>query len=235
MKTFLQNTLKTLALIAAVCLAPLASAQNPYCGNPGFGPILPPPAVSDGYFLGVTVSTVEIDVVGGGIDIGEPDSGPVVAVAPGYGEAVYGQRINTIVPNSPAFHAGLEPGDILIDANGFPMDSLADLQHSINTSEGILEMKVLDSRSGNMVWVVAETDPTKTSPLFAAQVQATQQSVQRKNRSLGVNNGSNAARQPRTFQTARSDNMRQSVRNAAVNAVQSELKRRLPIRRGGRN
>lgn len=233
MKTFLQNTLKTLALIAAVCVAPLASAQGLKCyPGPGpVGPIQPPPVVSDGYFLGVTVSTVEVDVVGGGIDIGEPDSGPVAFVAPGYGEAVYGQRINTIVPNSPAFHAGLEPGDILIDGNGFPMDSLADLQHAINTSEGILEMKVLDNRSGNLMWVVAETDPTNTSPVFAAQVQAKQQSVQRKNRSLGVNNSSNAPRSQRIYQ----NNLPTKQRVQAANELRSQMKRRLPIRRRGRN
>jgi hypothetical protein len=111
------------------------------------------------------------------------------------------------------------------------MDSLADLQHAINTSEGILEMKVLDNRSGNLMWVVAETDPTNTSPVFAAQVQAKQQSVQRKNRSLGVNNSSNAPRSQRIYQ----NNLPTKQRVQAANELRSQMKRRLPIRRRGRN
>jgi membrane-associated protease RseP (regulator of RpoE activity) len=87
---------------------------------------------------------------------------------PGYGEQVYGQRINNIVPNSPAFHAGLEPGDILVNANGIALDSDEILRAAIAESEGYMEIQVLDSRSGAMVWVVAETDPQNPVPAFAS-------------------------------------------------------------------
>jgi membrane-associated protease RseP (regulator of RpoE activity) len=91
---------------------------------------------------------------------------------PGYGEQVYGQRINRIVPNSPAFHAGLEAGDVIINANGYAMDSRQQLQAAINTSQGYLEMQVLDSRSHQLVWVVAQTDSQGGGPLAAARPQS---------------------------------------------------------------
>ena len=71
------------------------------------------------------------------------------------GQTVYGQRINTVVPHSPAYHAGLEPGDIIADANGRAMDSPHALRMAIQQSQGYLEMKVLDSRTGRLTWVVA--------------------------------------------------------------------------------
>lgn len=243
MKTTIRSLL---ALIALVSLAPLASAQQTFC--PPTDPILPGPGpVTDGYFLGVKVSTVPVDLYGGGGGGGGEESGPVTMVVPGAGETVYGQRINYIVPNSPAYNAGLEEGDILLDANGYPMDSLDDLQYAISTSEGILEMKVLDYRSGQLLWVIAETDPTNTSPVYAAQVKSKQMSASRKNRSNGSmqmrpRNNNN----PRTFSSPRNNNprggnnqrrgsnLRQQVEQASSVLRSLTGGRRGPIRRGGR-
>ena len=145
---------------------------------------------SFGLLLGVYTSTVPVDIYGGGQ---QPATGPSdvgVRVVPGYGDTVYGQRINQVVPNSPAFHAGLEPGDVIVDANGVPMDSKQDLVAAIQASQGYLEMKVVDARSGQLVWVVAETDPQQSNPVLAtrnqqnnnAPVLRTQQQPSRRNR-----------------------------------------------------
>jgi membrane-associated protease RseP (regulator of RpoE activity) len=133
--------------------------------EPGFRP-LPAPAPAPApasYFLGVYTSTVAVSLPGGGAA-----DGPQAYVVPGYGEQVYGQRINSIVPNSPAFHAGLEPGDILVNANGIALDSDEILRGAIAESEGYMELQVLDSRSGALVWVVAETDPQSPVPAVAS-------------------------------------------------------------------
>ncbi|MEX0937843.1 MAG: PDZ domain-containing protein [Pirellulales bacterium] len=111
-----------------------------------------PQPVPASYFLGVYTSTVP---VGQG---GAVASGPQVRVVPGYEQQVYGQRVNNIVPNSPAFHAGLEPGDVIINANGYSMDSDQHLRAAIADSQGYLEMQILDSRSGQIVLVVAEPE-----------------------------------------------------------------------------
>lgn len=232
MKTTIRSLL---ALIAFVSLAPLASAQKNFCTDPV--PLPGPPAV-DGYFLGVTVSTVPVDLYGGGGDGGDDSGTPVTFVVPGAGETVYGQRINSVVPNSPAFYAGLEPGDILIDANGYPMDTLDDLHYAINTSEGILEMKVLDGRSGQLLWVVAETDPTNNSPVFASKVKAKKLSAQRKNQSSSSpqtrTRNSNSNNQRSGNQQRRGSNLRQQLQDASSALRSLTGSRRGPIRRGGR-
>jgi membrane-associated protease RseP (regulator of RpoE activity) len=131
--------------------------------EPGFRPLPAPAPAPASYFLGVYTSTVAVSLPGGGAA-----DGPQAYVVPGYGEQVYGQRINNIVPNSPAFHAGLEPGDILVNANGIALDSDEILRGAIAESEGYMELQVLDSRSGALVWVVAETDPQSSVPMVAS-------------------------------------------------------------------
>jgi membrane-associated protease RseP (regulator of RpoE activity) len=128
------------------------------------GPVPSPQPAPSAYFLGVYTSTVAISLPGAG----PVDGGPQAYVVPGYGEQVYGQRVNQIVPNSPAFHAGLEPGDILVNANGTAMESEDILRAAIAQSEGYMELQVLDSRSGQLVWVVAETDAQNSVPMVAS-------------------------------------------------------------------
>jgi hypothetical protein len=128
------------------------------------GPVPSPQPVPSSYFLGVYTSTVAISQP----DAGPVDGGPQAYVVPGYGEPVYGQRINRIVPNSPAFHAGLEPGDTLINANGTAMESEEILRAAIAQSEGYMELQVLDGRSGQLVWVVAETEAQNSLPMVAS-------------------------------------------------------------------
>jgi membrane-associated protease RseP (regulator of RpoE activity) len=126
-------------------------------------PLPSPEPAPASYFLGVYTSTVVVSGAGG-----TPEEGPAAYVVPGYEQEVYGQRVNQIVPNSPAFHAGLEPGDILVNANGYALDSQDILRAVIASSEGYMEIQVLDSRSGQLVWVIAETDPQNSQPMVAA-------------------------------------------------------------------
>ncbi len=201
MKTQLLTTL-ALSAALALCVATPARAQFggknfpvppitwPFpttkpCPHP---PVCPTPSPSFGsYFLGVYTSTVPVENQGG--------IGPVAAsggyqtrVAPGYGSTVYGQRINQIVPNSPAFHAGLEPGDIILDANGTPMDSREDLIAAIQNSQGYLEMKVVDRNTGGIQWVVAQTDPQNTNPVYSTQTNRNRNGFQGGNSEASRNN-----------------------------------------------
>ena len=127
-------------IVATTILSPVQAQQcKTRCTNPNPSPS---PVYSD-YFLGVYTSTVPVD---SNTTVPQPvaaSGGNQVYVVPGYGEPVYGQRINRVVPNSPAYHAGLEPGDIILDANGYAMDSRADLIAAIQQSQGYLQIKVL--------------------------------------------------------------------------------------------
>ncbi len=104
------------------------------------------------YRLGVQARTVTVD---GSTPIEASNQRVGVRVAPGYGEAVYGQLIVSVAPDSPAYHAGLEPGDIIVDANGVPMDNGQNLSYAVQNSGGRLEMKVVDVRTNQLTWVVA--------------------------------------------------------------------------------
>ena len=163
--------MKTRLLTLAALIVTLSSispvlAQNygSRCTNPN--PYPTPQPVPSGHFLGVYTSTVPVDLGNTGSQPMARSNRIETRVVPGYGESVYGQRINQIVPNSPAFHAGLEPGDIILDANGYPMDSKQDLSAAIQASQGYLEMKVLDGRSGQLMWVVAQTDSQNPTPVL---------------------------------------------------------------------
>ena len=166
------RTLSLVALIAAASLnlvsPSLAQNYKTRCSQPQPcpGPELPGP-VAASYFLGVYTSTAPVSgynpqpVANGG--------GNAALVVPGYGETVHGQSIDQVVSNSPAYHAGLEPGDIIVSANGYSMESKEDLVAAIQYSEGYLEMQVLDSRSGELQWVVAEPEAQGTTPVLTSQ------------------------------------------------------------------
>ncbi|MCA9167910.1 MAG: PDZ domain-containing protein [Planctomycetales bacterium] len=167
----MKTTCRLIAAAAAILIASQAAhAQQSFCTTPSCPPTCPPfvpgpnPAPAPSYFLGVYTSTVPVEM--GGQQQPASKGGVQAFVVPGYGQTVYGQRINQIVPNSPAYHAGLEPGDILVDANGYALDSREDLVYAINASQGHLEMKVIDSRTGQLNWVVAQTDAQNSNPVF---------------------------------------------------------------------
>lgn len=149
----------TLRIITAVALTACLAAStfttaSAQCTtpNPGYGPApLPQPAP---LYFGVRAKTVPVDTSAAVETF--TTSKYTTRVAPGYGEAVYGQMIVGIAPDSAAYHAGLEVGDVIIDANGIPMDSGQNLVQAVQSSGGYLEMKVLDVNSNQIVWVVAD-------------------------------------------------------------------------------
>lgn len=226
MKTQLLKSLVIVSLVAT--LSGTTFGQHGKHCQPNPYPVDPTPVGS--YFLGVYTSKVLVNAYGGGQPVPPPQYGPLsqsrvgVRVAPGAGQDVYGMRINRIVPNSPAQYAGLEPGDIILDANGYPMDSRNDLQYAINTSQGILEMKVLDGRTGRLVWVVAQTQTQDITPAFAAQVRTRRHQANAKTQTF------NAPRQAK--KKAQTPPAPQPYRQA-VQMFQSTI-RRAPIRRGQR-
>jgi membrane-associated protease RseP (regulator of RpoE activity) len=127
--------------------------------------------VPTGYFLGVTTTTVPVGQGVGQQPVYSTQGGSQTRVAPGYGQPVDGQLVTRVIPNSPAFHAGLEVGDILLDANGYPLDSREDLIAAIQNSQGYLEIKVIDGRTNQLAWVVARTGATDPTPVFGTRNQ----------------------------------------------------------------
>ena len=62
-----------------------------------------------------------------------------------------GLRVNSVVPNAPAERTGLEPGDVLVEANGLRLESEADLDRAMAGSRGTLQLKVVNVRTGTLV------------------------------------------------------------------------------------
>ena len=69
-----------------------------------------------------------------------------------------GVRINSVTPNSPAAAAGLEPGDVLVEANSRPLESLALFDLAMAQSRGTLNLKVVNVRTGGIVPLTVQVD-----------------------------------------------------------------------------
>ena len=65
-----------------------------------------------------------------------------------------GAEITYVVPGSPANWCGLEVGDVILEINRTPIDSLADLRMAIDSSH-YLRMLVRNVRNGENMTVVA--------------------------------------------------------------------------------
>ena len=128
-----------------------------------------PPTPYPSYFLGVWTSTTQIDPGygnGSGGPVALSSQGPTIRVVPGYGQSAFGQRINRLVPQSPAARAGLEPGDIIVTANGRSMQSRRSLTWAIQNSRGQMQMLVLDGRTGQLVNVFANLETQSPNPVY---------------------------------------------------------------------
>jgi hypothetical protein len=61
-----------------------------------------------------------------------------------------GLQITQVAPRGAALQAGLEPGDIILEANGEPTQSQADLLRVISRSGGSLKVTIRDVRTGRL-------------------------------------------------------------------------------------
>lgn len=125
-----------------------------YC-KPGYH--CPPVRVCPRYFLGVWTTAVQLSAnpaMGMGGPMMQGGVGQTVSqtplIAPGAGQPVLALRIDNIVPFSAALRAGLEPGDILISANGYQLHCRDQLHRAIRHSNGVMQMLVLDGRTGQL-------------------------------------------------------------------------------------
>jgi S1-C subfamily serine protease len=78
--------------------------------------------------------------------------GVAVSVTPltapgGAGIPAYGLLIHNVAPGSPAARAGLEAGDILVQANQHRLDSPQNLSAAIQSAGGSLLLTVIDVRT----------------------------------------------------------------------------------------
>ncbi|MFV2065483.1 MAG: hypothetical protein ACC645_00775 [Pirellulales bacterium] len=121
----------------------------------------PPPI----YLLGVWTTPVEIEpgpsplAVAGGI-------GPALQVVPVQSHPLHGLRIDAFTPHSAADHGGLEPGDVLITANGRPMNCKQDLRLAVLSSQGHLQLLVIKGRTGETVTMVVHPELRRLIPVL---------------------------------------------------------------------
>lgn len=113
--------------------------------------VTPPPPV---YVLGVWTTPVEIQPAPSPLAVVTTAPGPAAQVLPAQGPPTYGLRIDAFTAHSAADHDGLEPGDVLLIANGRPLQCKADLRLAVRTSQGRLELLVLRARTGATVTMV---------------------------------------------------------------------------------
>ena len=149
-------------LMDAMAEALAKEAQNgtfPPTGTAGPDVVAPDPSPAprpDAYVLGVGLSPVTfrrpIEEAGG------RRSGYRLQVVPRAFRA--GLRVNAVTPNSAAARAGLEPGDVLVEANGAALESLAALDAALANSRGVLRAKVVNVRTGAIVPVTVQLDPS---------------------------------------------------------------------------
>jgi serine protease Do len=67
-------------------------------------------------------------------------------------------RVTAVQDGSPASKAGIEPGDVLVEADGAPTGDLAQLQAAIQKSGAVMNLKVYDSRTRREVPVQVHFD-----------------------------------------------------------------------------
>ena len=116
-----------------------------------------PPTTSlrpDAYVLGVGLSPVTFQRPIE--EAGQRRSGYRLQVVPRAFRA--GLRVNAVTPNSAAARAGLEPGDVLVEANDAALESLAALDAALANSRGVLRAKVVNVRTGAIVPVTVQLD-----------------------------------------------------------------------------
>lgn len=88
------------------------------------------------------------------------------------GSLQYGQGmlVERVFASTPAADMRLEPGDVIVSINRIPLRSDSDYQYAMQTSGGIVELQVIDVRSGLLVSRSAYlTNGAGPSQVFSAQ------------------------------------------------------------------
>jgi S1-C subfamily serine protease len=65
-----------------------------------------------------------------------------------------GLKITYVYRGSPAEEAGLEAGDVLLEAEGVPLDSVATLRHALRDADEV-ELTIINRRNGRIETVIA--------------------------------------------------------------------------------
>lgn len=151
--------MKTLSKIAAVltCLIAVSTASAQQRIQIAPTP-MPAPQPTGSYFLGVYTSCVPLPYNNGPmgpVAMNQPRVQIAPSVTPLPSPVRYGQRVNSVVPGSPAAQIGLEPGDILVTGNNIPLSSKQSLLRAINSSGGYLQLQVINVRTGQMTPLTA--------------------------------------------------------------------------------
>lgn len=110
------------------------------------------------YYLGVWTTSVQLAPAYSSVAAAPAPAASgsaAIQVAPGAGQGAIGLRIDQIAFGSPAQRAGLEPGDILVMANGHSLHCKQQLRQVIRGSRGFLQLLVINGRTGQLVSLVA--------------------------------------------------------------------------------
>jgi S1-C subfamily serine protease len=119
----------------------------------------PPPEPEPPYVLGVSVQPVTLK----GADVPPPEPGsdpnepPPVSVA--------ALKIESMTLNSAARAAGLETGDILLKANGRPLDTLDALKDAIRVCRGVLRLTVMKPGAAQRIKVLTVYPQPTAAPV----------------------------------------------------------------------
>jgi hypothetical protein len=62
-----------------------------------------------------------------------------------------GNKITSVIPKSPAAAAAMQPGDVLLEANGLPVATFSDVQYALHKAPATGELPVRFSRAGRSI------------------------------------------------------------------------------------
>ncbi len=130
---------------AALAIGALLTAMSPVWGQYPGQHYAPPPPPPRG--LGVYCTVVNVN------PYGIPNS------ANPQGLPVYGLRVDGVVPYGPAQRVGIEPGDVILLANGARVRSGADLRLYTSRWSGALPLGIVDVRTGALITVYPQLSP----------------------------------------------------------------------------
>ncbi len=82
-----------------------------------------------------------------------------------YGRQLIEPRIDSVVADSPAAHAGLQPGDLIVSIDGQPIGDFSDLQRIVSVSSGV-PLNIVVRRGNSEVTVTATPERQEITDRF---------------------------------------------------------------------